>query len=152
MLLDWRIDYTSAYGYHEIFVCAGDQDIKFALFIGLIEIISNLAALETVCVVDYVEYIMLLAYLGDVDNFVGGPRSKAAGCTEHTENLIGCQTLYSGLDFFKVSDKLLVVMLRLYDYWLEVCRKNTLETGLLINTRPDDILSLWFKRFEGKQA
>ena len=86
----------------------------------LVQIIRDLAALKTISIVDNMEDIVLFAYLGDVDDFVGCSWREAASRAEDAEDLLRCHSFNCSIDLGKIRNELLAVDLWLDHQWLQI--------------------------------
>ena len=92
MLFDRCINDAAADWHHEVLVCTGDEYIQFALLMSLVKVISDFSTLKSISIIDDMEDIVLLAYLGNVDDFVRCAWSEAACRAEDAQDLLGCHS------------------------------------------------------------
>ena len=114
----------------------------------LVQIICDLATLETVSIVDNMIDVVPLADLGHLHHFVRGTWRKTARSCEDAQHFFIADALYGSLYLLNVGGKRISIDARLNHKWLQVRSDYALEARLLIDPGPYDILSGRFLRFE----
>ena len=100
-------------------------------------------------------YIFLLTESTDLLHTIASTRCKTRRSAHYSKNTITSFELNQFFHFMQISDKLVWMIWRydgLYYNGSETCSHNGFETRFLINSRHEDIFSVWFLFLESEQC